>query len=76
MTPMSDFGMDDYQDNSREYVANRLLDIASRSESCAGCGMCQAACQLGIPLLLVTQMIAEQADVRRTITQAFAARPA
>jgi formate dehydrogenase subunit beta len=72
LTPKSDFGMDDYQDNTREYVAKRLLDIASRSESCAGCGMCQAACQIGIPLLLVTQMIAERADVRSTIIAAFA----
>jgi Fe-S-cluster-containing hydrogenase component 2 len=66
--------MDAYEDNTPEYIAARLLDVTRRSEMCVGCGMCEAACHLGVPLMLVTQMIAEQAQVRQKISVALGAQ--
>jgi formate dehydrogenase subunit beta len=74
LTPASDLDMDTYEENRPEYVAARLLDIAGRSAGCVGCGMCEAACHLGIPLMLVTQMIAEQCNIRNEIVAAFVER--
>jgi formate dehydrogenase subunit beta len=67
LTSLSTFDMDEFEDNTQEYRAARLLDIARRSESCVGCGMCEAVCHMGLPLMLVTQMIAERACIRNEI---------
>lgn len=75
LTPVSDLILDDFEDNTPEYVAARLLDVAYRSESCVGCGMCEAACHLGLPLMLVTQMIAEDVEVKHEIVSTFAEGP-
>jgi formate dehydrogenase subunit beta len=69
----SSFDFEAHEANTPEYVAARLLDIVRRSESCVGCGMCEAACHLGIPLMLVTQMIGERTQVRNAIINALAA---
>ena len=62
LTPVSGLDMQEYGGNTPEYVADRLLDMVLRSESCVGCGMCEAVCHLGLPLMLVTQMLAESTD--------------
>jgi formate dehydrogenase subunit beta len=74
LTELSGFDIDNYEENTPDYLAARLLDMAHRSESCVGCGMCEAACHLGLPLMLVTQMMAEQAQVRREIVATFTER--
>ena len=71
MTSLSGFELEAYESNTPEYVAARLLDITRRAESCVGCGMCEAACHLGLPLMLVTQMIAERATAREQILSAL-----
>ena len=71
LTAVSGFDMDAYEDNTPEYIAARLLDMTRRSEMCVGCGMCEAACHLGTPLMLMTQMIAEQVQVRQKIIAAL-----
>jgi formate dehydrogenase subunit beta len=72
LTPVSDLRIDDFEGSTPEYATARLLDIVHRSEFCVGCGMCEAACHLGLPLMLVTQMFAEQACFRNKIMSAFA----
>lgn len=67
LTLVSDFDLDAYEENAPAYVTARLLEIAARSESCAGCGMCEAACPAGLPLMFVSQMIAEQPMLKRGI---------
>ncbi len=62
LTALSDLDMTAYEGNSAEYVAARLRDMLMRAEMCAGCGMCEAACPQGLPLLLLTQMLAERPD--------------
>jgi formate dehydrogenase subunit beta len=57
-TPLSRFDIHGFETNSREYTEARLLDIVVRSEYCSGCGMCETACSRGIPLLLLTQLLA------------------
>jgi formate dehydrogenase subunit beta len=74
LTPVSGLDMDKYGDSTPEYLAARLLDMAIRSESCVGCGMCEAACHLGLPLMLMTQMLAEQTDPASELIAAFGER--
>jgi ferredoxin len=68
---LATFDMDDYEDNTSAYLAARMMDLVRRSESCSGCGMCEAACQLGLPLMVITQMLAERAEMKQKIVEAF-----
>jgi ferredoxin len=74
LTPVSGLDMDEYGDSTLEYSAARLLDMALRSESCVGCGMCEAVCHLGLPLMLMTQMLAEVTDPASELIAAFGER--
>lgn len=57
---------------SEEYTRMRLLNRVARSAYCSGCGMCQAACSQGIPLLLITQLLAGCSHLREELLTQYA----
>ncbi len=71
LTTASGFDINGYKENTPEYVADRILDIVRRSELCVGCGMCEMVCHLGIPLTLITQLLADQVQIKHEILAAL-----
>jgi len=65
------FDMGEFAENTREYCVAHLLSLARKCENCSGCGMCEAACSRGIPLLLITQLLAERTQWRSDLLAAF-----
>lgn len=65
------FNLQDFDASTEEYCRSRLLDMVTRSGYCSGCGICQTACSRGIPLLLITQMLAACQNLRDELVTVY-----
>ncbi|MGD9100356.1 MAG: hypothetical protein PVF45_07735 [Anaerolineae bacterium] len=65
------FDVDAHEDNTPAYVSARLLHLAQRADSCVACGACEAACHLALPLMRLTRLFAERAQLCQPLITAL-----